>query len=196
MAKLSRLLGSALIAVAALATPAHAQWMGGRLDTNVFYLGGGVAHSRAQDEFCSDAAAVGLTSCDRKDMAWKAIVGYQFHPNVAVEGGYTHFGKYTASGAPGTVEIKVKAWELLGILSWPLAQGFSVYGKAGVYFWDADATVTAGATRVGLNDDGTSWTAGLGVAYDFTRNFTARAEWQRYSEDFDIFGVSLLYKFR
>lgn len=181
------------------AAPSHAQdrgWTGGRMDTNVFYLGGGVAYSRLQDEFCDDASRAGLTSCGRDDTAWKAIVGYQITPHFAVEGGYTDFGKYSASGTPGSVNFDATAWELLGLLSWPLGERFSVYGKAGFYFWEAKANVSAGATRVGLSDDGTSWTVGLGLAYDLTRNVTARAEWQRYSQDFDLFGLSVLYKFR
>lgn len=176
----------------------HAQgWMGGRMDNNVFYLGAGVAHSKAQSGFCSDAAAAGFSNCDDKDAAWKITGGYQFHQNFGVELGYVDFGKYTASTPGGvTAGVKAKGVELLAVAAYPFAQRFSVYAKAGLYYWKSDAFASAGAVSVDLGSDkGTDWTFGLGLGYDITRNIAARLEWQRYGKDVDMIGIGGLYKF-
>src|SRR5690349_18212869 len=45
---------------------------------------------------------------DRRHVAGKVYAGWQFLPNFAVEGGYTHFGRARITGVtiPGAVNIR------------------------------------------------------------------------------------------
>jgi opacity protein-like surface antigen len=57
---------------------------------------------------------------------------------------------------------------------------------------------------VSVSDNSTDFTYGFGARLNFTRNFAARLEWQRYakvgssttgSDDIDLFSLGLLYGF-
>jgi OOP family OmpA-OmpF porin len=192
----SLLLGTIASLVLAIA-PAHAQLQFGRMDTGL-YLGGSVGGSKFHDQ-CDGAA--GAISCDDKDTAWKAFVGYQFTKYIGAEVGYVDLGKAEAS-APGIVaSFKARGVELVGVASYPFNEQFSVFAKAGALF-----SKTKLNTNVGINasDNNTDFTFGLGARYNLTRNFGVRAEWQRYqnvgggdagSDDIDFYGISLLYSF-
>lgn len=170
-----------------LAAPAaHAQWMGLKQDTGL-YIGAAVGQANVRN-LCGDLAPLGVTSCDEKDFSWKLSAGYQFHRNFAAELGFVDFGKVSATGPAGTASIRTRGVELLGVAKVPLTESFGAYAKAGVVRWD-----TSGAG----NDDGTEFTFGLGLSYDFTRNFGARLEWQRYTDlVIDTFMLGATYKFR
>ena len=186
---------SSLIAVA----PAQAQstgWMGGRMDTNLY-----VGASIGQTHFNNTCDGVVVISCDDKDTGYKGFVGWQFHPNFAVEGGYYHLGEATLNGVGVTASAKVRGWELVGLAIFPVWQQLSLYGKVGA----ARSRVT-GNSNLGISgsDNSTDFTYGLGAQYAFTRNVAARVEWQRYNDvggsnvgkdDIDFFNASLLYRF-
>ena len=151
-----------------------------RMDSG-FYMGAGVGRAEQRD-FC--AAIVGGT-CDAKDLTWNLFAGYQFNRYFAVEGGYVDFGKATASGftvgggLPAAITTKSKAFEALAVLGVPLNDAFSLYGKLGFFYYDADG-VGSGASFGSTSDSGTELTYGLGAEYNITRNVSARFEWQRY----------------
>jgi len=54
---------------------------------------------------------------------------YQFNRFFAAELGYHDFGKATAPAG----DTKARAWEVVGLASYPLTNEFSVYGKLGGY---------------------------------------------------------------
>ncbi|MEQ1516003.1 MAG: outer membrane beta-barrel protein [Usitatibacteraceae bacterium] len=79
------------------------------------------------------------TSADNKDAAYKFSLGYKFSPVVAVEGYYADLGKYNtrtsvATPFPGFVsaDYKAKGYGIDLMLSAPMTQEFSVYGRLGV----------------------------------------------------------------
>ena len=172
-----------------------------------FYIGGNVGQSDAK-QVCD-----GVTiSCDKKDTAWKLFAAYQFNQNFGVEVGYSDLGKSTVSGVITGVSINgsgtAKAWELVGIGAFPVADKFSLYGKLGVYQAKTDVSATGVvpgfAVSVSASDTNTDWTAGFGAMYDINRNVGVRAEWQRYNKvggdktgksDVDVLGIGLLYRF-
>jgi opacity protein-like surface antigen len=62
------------------------------------------------------------------------------------------------------------------------------------------------SSNVGISakESNTDLTYGIGVRYDFMRNFAVRAEWQRYGDvgggnvgksDVDVLNIGALYKF-
>jgi OOP family OmpA-OmpF porin len=188
-----------LAAVALFSTSAHAQWMR-TSDQLGFYAGGGVAKTKV-DKLCNDIGLTAITTCDDKDKSWKVSGGYQFHRNLAVEVGYVHLGKYSVSGAVGAVPVavtaKVRAFEFLGVGILPLTTQFSAYAKVGGYRWDTDLSGPTGINPVGGTINGTDFTAGAGVKYDFTRNLAVRLEYQRYFDnDLNTLGAGVLWHFR
>src|SRR5712691_235725 len=92
---------------------------------------------------------------------------------------------------------KAKAWEVLGISSYPLTNEFSVYGKLGGYNGKLEGPTGDETT----NDV----TYGAGVRYDFTKHLGVRGEWQRYHDmggnnvvktDVDVVSVGVVYRFQ
>ena len=207
-------LTAAIVTVAvAGAAPCYAQssapstsWMGGRMSTSL-YLGANVGQTRFRTS--CDGVPV---PCDDKDIGGKAFVGYQFHPNFAVEAGHYRLGEVTASGVLGgaavSAEAKVRGWELVGVAKIPVWQQLSLYGKAGVarsrVSVIGSAAIGGSTFSVSAKENSTDFTFGAGAEYAVTRNFAARAEWQRYDsvggdstgkEDLDVFSLGLLYRF-
>lgn len=208
---LQRLLNTSILfsGLALVATPGigQVQKPGIAPDTG-FYIGGAVGQSKARD--ACDPRGLGFTgSCDDKDTTWKVFGGYNFNRYFAAELGYVDFGEFNATGAagplPATASVEAQAIELVAIGSLPLTQQFSAYAKAGVFRWDADSTVAIGPASAASGDDGTDWTVGLGLKWDFTRSIGARIEYQRYNNvgntgttgnsDVDQWTIGLMYRF-
>src|SRR3954447_2244619 len=121
-----KVLVTALLAgFAALPTLALAQAKGGNADLG-FYAGAAVGQSKTAD-------CPGGGSCDDKDTAYRIFGGYKFHPNIAVEGGYSPLGETSSSFPGGNVTAEANAWDLVGVGIFPLGNNFSVFGKLGFY---------------------------------------------------------------
>jgi OOP family OmpA-OmpF porin len=191
----SRVVALFLGAASLMIVPAaHAQWLL-KQDTGL-YLGAAIGQSKVRN-FCSEAASVGFTSCDEKDVAWKLSAGYSFSRNFAVEAGFVDWGKFTFANAAVSGDVKARGVELLAVGSVPVYQNLSAYGKLGFVRWDADFGARAGAAAVTADEKGTEFTFGVGVSYDFTNNFAARLEWQRYTDlVVDMLSLGVVYKFR
>jgi OOP family OmpA-OmpF porin len=181
-----------MLAGLSIGAPASAQDM-------AFYAGVSLGQAKAQDT-CDFFAGTGI-SCDDKDTAWKIFGGYQFNRNFALELGYTDLGEVTISDPFDRISIEVNAFELVGIGMFPVADRFSVYGKAGLYRAETELTSTIpGLASKETNND---LTFGFGVRFDIGR-FAVRAEWQRYSDvgggdigedDIDVISIGGLFKF-
>ena len=188
------------LAAAAFALPAAAQ-----MNSSAFYAGLSIGQSKFSDA-CEGSVPAGFSvTCDDKDTAWRIFGGYQFHPNFAVEIGYSDLGRAQATvssgGLSGTAKVEATAFDAVVVGSWPINQAFSLYGKFGLYH--GEAKLTASGTGVGSSSDkdtGSDLTYGLGARYDFNRNIGVRAEWQRYNDfsgsDIDVLSVGVLYRFR
>ena len=179
------------ITAALFALPAAAQEKG-------WYAGLSVGNSKAGDA-CSNVGA-GI-ACEDTTTAVKLIGGYQMNRNFAVELGYTpQLAKAKATAGGFTDEIKSSALELVAIPSYPIGD-FSLFGKLGLYVAQTDEKTNFAGDRSASNSD---LTYGVGVGYQFHRNFSARLEWQRYSKvgggdigtaDIDALNLGLLYRF-
>jgi opacity protein-like surface antigen len=104
------------------------------------------------------------------------------------------------------VEIKSNAWELVAVGSYPIGtSGFSPYAKAGLYRGETKVSAPLASSK----ETNTDLTFGIGIRYDFLRNFAVRAEWQRYNgvdagttggvsigdSAADVISIGALYKF-
>lgn len=183
------------VTAAFIALPAAAQ------DTGV-YVGGHIGQASVK-EFCDGVGGTGV-SCEDSDTAWKALVGYQFNRNFAVELGYIDLGEVDARGPGGTVSAEATAFELVAVGSLPVADRFSVYGKLGLFRGETDARVNTVLRNLSLSETNTDLTFGFGARFDVSRNFAVRAEWQRYSDvgggdigesDVDVISIGALFRF-
>ena len=88
------------------------------------------------------------TSAEDKDAAYKFSLGYRFSPVIAVEGFYADLGKYNTRTSVATpfvgsvsADYKAKGYGVNAVLSAPISQAFSVYGRLGVIQAKTEATL-------------------------------------------------------
>lgn len=147
------------------------------------------------------------SSMESADTGYKLGAGYQFTPNIAVEGAYVDLGKatysYNATGtlggnngtahASGDVKVSGINFSLVGTL--PIASDISLFGKVGMFVGEAKATLngsaSAGAASVTVNNAGgtksqSATSYGIGASYNITQQISLRAEY----EEFDLKGIS------
>lgn len=206
----------ALVALAASASPAFAQRTN---DAVGLYGGVSAGQSRARideprvrDSLVSDGFAVDSFAADNKSFGGKLFGGYQFNQNFAVEAGVFTLGKfgYNAQTTPtGTLtgEAKVRGLnvDLVGAL--PLADRFSVLGRAGLTYAEARDQFR-GTGMVVVNNPNpreraVNWKAGVGMQYAVTPDLSVRAEFERYrindavgnKGDIDMASIGLVYRF-
>jgi OmpA-OmpF porin, OOP family len=151
------------------------------------YIGGSAGRSEFKDGCASSA------SCDDEDTALRILAGYQLNKYLAVELGYHELGELSTSAG----EQEGKAWEIVGTASWHFADRLSIYGKLGGYWGQLEGPFD--------DEKSTDLTYGVGLRWDFTRNWGVRGEWQRYSNlgggqlaetDVDVLSVGFLFSFR
>jgi len=187
---------AALFALGVVSTPALAQDAG-------WFVGAGGGLSKV-DDGCPGGVVPGFT-CDDKDASWRVFGGYQFNANFGYELGYANLGKTTQSAAGvGSATFEAKAFEMTLVLTIPISEQYSFYGKWGIFRWDLDRIIV-GVGASTTKTSGKDTTYGLGVKYNFTKSVALRVEWQRYFDvgdpdttgrsDVDVSGVSVVFKF-
>ncbi|HEU4352008.1 MAG TPA: porin [Burkholderiales bacterium] len=151
------------------------------------YIGASAGRSDFKD------ACGSFGSCDAEDTALRILAGYQFNKHFAAEFGYHELGEASTSAG----DTEGKAWELVAIASFPFTSNFFLYAKLGGYFGQLEGPFA--------DEDNTDLTYGVGLRYDFTRNWGVRGEWQRYSNlgggklvetDVDVLSIGFVYSFR
>jgi len=153
------------------------------------YLGAGLGHSSVKTD-------TGAGTLDATDTAYKAFVGYRFNMipiiDLAVEAGYTDFGKPSQTFNNQNVEFKLHGPNAAGLLIFPLGP-FDLYGKVGMLHWTADVSGANGSST-----SGTDPYYGLGAAFYFWK-IGVRAEAEQYKiKDTDrvmMYSVSALFQF-
>lgn len=121
-------------------------------------------------------------SGDNKDRYAVIGLGYKFSPQLSVEGGYADFGKIKFSGAAG----EAKSIYAAAILSAPVSDAFSVYGRLGV----ANTNRKASVFGYSESDRKTEGIFGAGLSYAFTKNVAGTMEYTKLS-DSDVAGYAL-----
>jgi OOP family OmpA-OmpF porin len=154
----------------------------------------GISTGSTAADFCSQFAGIGLTSCDDKDTGFKFFGGARVNPNLALELGWVDLGEVTATGPGGTARIAVDGlqFSVLGIA--PVNERFHLFGKFGLYLWDASVA----APGLALTEDGTDIVFGFGLGWSMTDHVQLRAEWEKFDVDgvdIDMLSVGLQYNF-
>lgn len=168
----SRMLATSAI-VMALASPwAQAQgWAPGQA-----YLGVALGQSRAGFD-CN-----GAIECDRNAVGGKVYGGYMFHPNFGVEFDLRHHGKADLSGTVGsaTVSDEFKTYGMGLYALGNYRQGsLNLFGKLGVGWMRTQGVGSTAGLGSPLRETDARGAWGLGVGWDFTKNTSARIEFER-----------------
>lgn len=165
------------------------------------YLGGSFGKSDFDD---ANAIPDLITSgtVDGKDSGFKIFGGFQFNQNFGVEMAWVDLGKAKYSGtflgAPvtgGTVDTSGLNISAVGTI--PLNPSFELFGKVGLFAWEAKARDTTGGVPFSGKDDGADFSFGIGASYNITKNVSLRAEWERFKavDSIDFLSLGVAFKF-
>lgn len=147
-----------------------------------FYFGGSLGYSSIQVKDQIDLGdEIDRFKLDDEDFGWKAFVGYQFLPWLAVEGGYVDFGDVDEQGNLVGAELGIDGWDAFVVGNLPIWI-IDVFAKVGVVSWDADVNFTVGDEAFKASDDGEDIAYGIGAAFDL-QHFAIRAEIERFEVD-------------
>lgn len=207
---ITRMVVIVLLAVSGVAGASHA------LARGPFYVGASAGRSSIED----DIALPGLITSgtvDGRDTGYKIFVGYEFHPNFAMEVAVVDLGKARYSGmfgsatvTGGTVDVWGFNFSAVGIL--PVNPSFALFAKIGFFSWEASWKDVTGGIHFSERENGADLSLGLGAAFNFTKDFSARLEWERLKagggEDYytgfqnltsrahiDFFSLGVVFKF-
>lgn len=131
------------------------------------------------------------------NFSWGLVLGYQILPYLAVEAAYVDLGdaeyKYNASVSDGVTTSEVatrfsgdSAGPMVSALGrLPLASGWDVYGRLGMYFGSEDSsldlTVDGVSDSVSDSSSSESFVWGLGVGFT-SGQWTARLDYQQITD--------------
>ncbi len=188
----------ALFTLVCLLASAHAPAQ----SAHSFFFGASLGQSDIDESVAAGLLSSG--SIEGKDDAFKVYGGGFFSPNFGAELAYVDLGEARYSGdffgtpvTGGTVGIW--GYNVAAVLRVPLGERFSVFGKLGVFLWESEASDLTGgdpfrSTTRGW--DGGSF--GIGVAWRFTGNLSARAEFEQFpvdTSDASLLSLGLQYSF-
>jgi len=165
------------------------------LRTSGFYAGIGGGYSQADLKHGSVEVSGG-------DVSYKVLAGYRFPKaflpfdmSAAIEGAYVDLGESDDQSLGSELDLAIKGFDLYAVGFLPIARRWDLFGKAGVYFWDAEFSVD-GALQD--DDTGTDLAFALGLSYQTDGGFGAQVE----IEAFDMLDgvwaafVSATYQFK
>ncbi len=156
------------------------------------YVGASIGNARLDDDF--DGFGI-----DTDTNAYRFFGGIQLGETLGIEAGYLNFGDFTETvdlgGLLSRTDISGDGWTLGGTLSLPLSNNLSIFGKGGVFFWDADITID-GFSIDTPGDDNPYW--GGGLKLDLGDNFSLLGDWTVYEFDVletDVISIGFQYRF-
>ncbi|MFZ1545482.1 MAG: outer membrane beta-barrel protein [Candidatus Nitrotoga sp.] len=134
-----------------------------------------------------------LRNRDDKDTGYKVYLGTQINPIFGVEATYYDLGKYSGNSSafngatfvPTNISGDATAWGLAAVITAPtnltsvFGNSFGLFGKLGVVRSRLSTDVSGLGFSSHQNERSTGANFGVGVKYDFAKNFSVRAEWER-----------------
>lgn len=164
------------------------------------YVGAGIGDATYKSADFVDCFGE-CNSFSDNDFAYNLFVGYSVTDAVAVELGWQDWGNLKDNLYGEEVKVEPTMFTVMAVGTAPIAEGFSVFGKAGVAFVNVDTKFDGGeGGSSGSNSINSQELAlGGGIQWDMG-SFGVRAEalWVD-AEDSDkamMFGVAGLYKFK
>lgn len=141
-----------------------------------------VGQSKIKDN-CAASLASGLSGCKDTASLYRVGYGYQISPMWGMEISYGAYGKASkgTSGSQPVNDWQIKGLQLSGLVTFPIAYGFSLTGKLGLAQTDIKLSGTSYGTK-SLNASSTKLAYGIGAQYDFTKRVSARAQYENLGE--------------
>lgn len=156
------------------------------------FIGASVGSSHLEDDFTN-------INIDTDATAYRFVGGFQLNDYLGLEAGYHNFGDFSETIDLGPIstrtDVDVDGWTLGGTLGLPLNEQLSLYGRAGVFFWDADVEVDG--FSVDVPEDENPYYGG-GAKVDVTPNLSLLGDWTRYeldNIDSDVISIGFQYRF-
>jgi len=142
------------------------------------FFGGGMGYYRIrQDNFFNSTSGLTGSSGEHdfsdEHTAYRAFLGVDFNRYLGIQGSYASFGKASSGG--GDIDSHGKG--IAAVLSLPLTDSFSVYGKYGRLYWHKH--YANGATS--RSDDGSDPFYGAGARFLISPALAFRLGYDRYS---------------
>jgi len=130
------------------------------------YWGASIGSSEL-DDYCD-----GVDTCDGEDIGLAVYGGYNFHENFAGEYGFAYLGETTRAGRaratsgditpPLTQRDDVGSLYVVGVGKINVNEKISLFGKAGIHYWNAESTFTSSSGSHVIEDNGISPLYGVG----------------------------------
>lgn len=156
------------------------------------YVGATVGSSHLDEDFSG-------FNLDTDATAYRFFGGFQLGDTLGIEAGYHSFGDFAETidlgGFTARTQVTADGWTLGGTLGLPLIEQFSLFGRAGVFFWDADVEVDG--LSVSVPGDENPYYGG-GAKFDVTPNLSLIGDWTRYeldAVDSDVISIGFQYRF-
>jgi len=164
-------------------------------------LGAGVSNGKFKTGDFSLGLPQVAESADQTSLGWKALTGFRFHEHFAAEVSYADLGKfkynYSDAGATGAARIdyRVSGFTVSGSAIWPLANGYSLFAKAGAFRSAAKASLASASGNLATvfasagiapgsssTVNRTTLLYGVGAQYDSPHQVGVRLEYENYGK--------------
>jgi len=136
---------------------------------------------------------------DADSTAYRFTVGWRFNDYLAIDGGYHNFGRFDQTfddaGTPIDVSLKADGFTLGAIGSLPIGDRFSLFARAGAFFWDGDAEINNVSAA---SPEDTNFYFGAGARLALTERLSATVDGSRYDldgTDSTVLSVGLDFRF-
>lgn len=157
-----------------------------------FFVGGSIGSSSIDEPF--DGVVL-----DTDATAYRFVGGIQVSDTLGLEVGYQDFGNLDETIIIGPISslalLAAEGWTLGGTLGLPLTDQLSLFGRAGMFFWDADVIVDGFAIDT-PGDENPYYGAGLRL--NVSPNLSLIGDWSRFEldeVDTNVVSIGLQYLF-
>lgn len=177
-------LGGAALHAQSVQVPSGSQASGNAVDANrpswiPYTRNGYIGLNLGRSNYGTSCAGLALR-CDDSDRSGHIYLGGYFSPYVGAEVGYLNMGNIQRAG--GSTEAQGVNFSLVARA--PLSPVFSLYGKLGATYGRTRVSALAGSGVVSGRESGWGPAYALGASWNFSSNWSAVLEWDRYRFDF------------
>ena len=159
---------------------------------NSFYVGASIGAASLNEDF--DGLSV-----DDNTTSFRLVGGWRFSDYFALEGGYHDFGDFEQdidiNGVVSSISLSADGFTLGATGSVPVSEQFSLFGRAGWFFWDGDAEINNVSQAT---PEDTNLYLGVGISYAVSDRFRVTGDWTRYeleSANSNVISIGIQYGF-
>ena len=151
-----------------------------------------------QSNFKVDGDVPPGVNVDKKDTSFGIAFGYNINKIVALEAGYFNMGKFKVNGTyfgfPFAGDGKAQGVQVSAVVSAPVADAFTIYGRLGGAYTDRKASACSGTFCSSDSDKKAELLYGIGAGFAFAKNITGTIEYQKLN-DTDVSSINLGVRF-